>query len=75
MKNKIIEILNSETFNTSDEAGNNYIVISSDYFDDLADRIVKLFAKSDVSVPVCNICDTPYYYNNINKRFEKNCDC
>lgn len=29
----------------------------------------------DVSVPVCHICDTPFYYNNINKRFEKECDC
>lgn len=29
----------------------------------------------DVSVPVCHICDTPYYYNNINRRFEKECDC
>ena len=49
MKDKIIEILMSETFNTSDEAGNSYIVISSEDFEDIADRIVKLFAMPDIS--------------------------
>jgi len=43
MKQKIIETLMSETFNTSDEAGNSYIVTSSEDFDDIAERIVKLF--------------------------------
>ena len=49
MKDKIIEILMSETFNTSDEAGNSYIVTSSEDFEDIAERIVKLFAIPDVS--------------------------
>ena len=40
----------SETFNTSDEAGNSYIVTSSEDFDDIAERIVKLFAIRCVSV-------------------------
>lgn len=48
MKNKIIEILMSESFNTSDEAGNSYIVTSSEDFEDIAERIVKLFAIPDV---------------------------
>jgi hypothetical protein len=49
MKDKIIEILMSETFNTSDEAGNSYIVTSSEDFEDIAERIVKLFAIPSVS--------------------------
>lgn len=49
MKQKIIEILMSETFNTSDEAGNNYTVIEKDDFDEIAEKLVKLFAISVVS--------------------------
>ena len=41
--NKIIEILRSETFNTTDEAGNADIVVSRDSFDNVAGKIVKLF--------------------------------
>jgi DNA-binding ferritin-like protein len=49
MKNKIIEILELETFNTSDEAGNNYKVVEDCDFDEIAEKIVKLFAISVVS--------------------------
>lgn len=49
MKNKIIEILELETFNTSDEAGNNYKVVEDCDFDKIAEKIVKLFAISVVS--------------------------
>jgi len=46
----------SETFNTSDEAGNSYIVTSSEDFEDIAERIVKLFAIPDVIDTVCPYC-------------------
>ena len=49
MKNKIIEILELETFNTSDEAGNDYKVVEDCDFDEIAEKIVKLFAISVVS--------------------------
>ena len=40
--NEIIEILEAETFNTSDEAGNDYRVIESDDFKMIAEKIIKL---------------------------------
>jgi len=47
--NKIIEILRSETFNTTDEAGNADIVISKDDFNSIAERIIKLLDSQNVS--------------------------
>jgi hypothetical protein len=49
MKEKITKILMSETFNTSDEAGNNYTVVEEDDFDKIAEKLVKLFATYVVS--------------------------
>jgi len=42
MKNTIIEILKSESFNTTDEAGNKYIVVEESDFDIVAERILEM---------------------------------
>jgi len=45
MKDKIIKILMSETFNTSDEAGNIYTVVEREDFDSIAERILEAFTN------------------------------
>ena len=43
MKDKILAILQEETFNIQDEAGNNLIVIEAEDFDMIANKILNLF--------------------------------
>jgi hypothetical protein len=43
MKENIIEILQSESFNVTDEAGVKYVVVEDSDFASVAERIIKLF--------------------------------
>ena len=47
MKDKIIEILKSESFSIINEEGQGFRVIESDDFEDVADRIVELLNNND----------------------------
>jgi hypothetical protein len=53
-KNKIIEILKSETFQMSDEGGTSHTVVED--FDGVAERIMNLFA-----MPVADVAEGARY--------------
>lgn len=48
MKDKIIEILNSESFSIIYEEGQGFEVIESDDFEDVADRIMKILNNNKI---------------------------
>ena len=52
-KDKIIEILKSESFSIINEEGQGFRVIESDDFEDVADRIVKLLNNNDKNKSFC----------------------
>lgn len=53
MKDRIIEILKSESFSIINEEGQGFRVIESDDFEDVADRIVKLLNNNDKNKSFC----------------------
>ena len=55
MKDKRIEILRSESFNITDEAGNEYRAVEEDDFESIAERVEKLFA-----IPAVKTSDSSY---------------
>lgn len=53
MKDRIIEILKSESFSIINEEGQGFRVIESDDFEDVADRIIKLLNNNDKNKYFC----------------------
>lgn len=56
MKDRIIDILNSETFTTSDEAGNSYVVIEQEDFESIAERIMQLYMEVNSIMGDVDVC-------------------
>ena len=53
MKDKIMQILDYESCNVYDDTGDEHRVVEKEDFDNVAEKVVKLFAIPDVLMRFC----------------------
>ena len=73
MRDKIIEILNSESFHITNEEGQGFKVVESDDFDDVADRILKFLNNKHKAYCTAVIDSCQYCIENKECKYQVHC--